>query len=89
MVTADQNALCEKIAALADSMQPELLKFLEKAVNQDSGSYDTEDVNAFGVFLTDACRKLGADVLVHDSSVHGNQLPALSIAKLMMTRAVC
>ena len=37
MVTADQNALCEKIAALADSMQPELLKFLEKAVNQDSG----------------------------------------------------
>ena len=30
MVTADQNALCEKIAALADSMQPELLKFLEK-----------------------------------------------------------
>ena len=51
MVTADQNALCEKIAALADSMQPELLKFLEKAVNQDSGSYDTEDVNAFGVFF--------------------------------------
>lgn len=74
MVTADQNALCEKIAALADSMQPELLKFLEKAVNQDSGSYDTEDVNAFGVFLTDACRKLGADVLVHDSSVHGNPI---------------
>lgn len=31
MVTADQNALCEKIAALADSMQPELLKFLEKS----------------------------------------------------------
>ena len=55
MVTADQNALCEKIAALA----------LMPAAN---------------LVQMSSCMILQYTVI---------QLPALSIAKLMMTRAVC
>ncbi len=66
--------LAERIADQANSMQPKLLGFLEQAVNQDSGSYDTDDVNAFGHFLADICREMGGDVFVHQSSVHGNPI---------------
>lgn len=74
MTTEDLKMLYGQINKLADDMQPKLLHFLEEAVNKDSGSYDTEDVNAFGDFLIETCRKLGADVLVYESSIHGNPI---------------
>lgn len=70
----DMKLLSGKISDIADEMQPKLLNFLERAVNQDSGSYDTDDVNAFGNFLADTCRKMGGDVFVQHSNVHGDPI---------------
>ena len=64
----------ERIRIQSDAVQADLISFLETIVNKESGSYDTEDVNALGDFLQAICQGMGAQITRPKSSVHGDPI---------------
>lgn len=68
------NEAIERIRTQSDAAQTELVSFLETIVNKESGSFDTDDVNALGDYLQSVCEKMGAQVTRLKSSIHGDPI---------------
>lgn len=62
--------ICHKV----DTLSSDLLQYLESCVNQDSGSSDTDDVNAFGDFLIRKCESMGGVVTREKSTIAGDPI---------------
>ena len=66
--------LAEEIRCFSEEKKPEMENFLASLVNRESGSYDTEDVNALGDFLVKVCTEMGGSVTRHRSRVHADPI---------------
>ncbi len=70
----DINRLAGEIRTFSAGKQAELTQFLAGLVNRESGSFDTEDVNALGDYLIEVCKAMGAVVTRPRSTVHGDPI---------------
>ena len=70
----EKKQLVKQIEKICSSQSKEAISFLETIVNKESGSFDTEDVNTLGDFLTKICKSMGAEITKQKSSVHGDPI---------------
>ena len=68
------SELAEEIRDFSEKKKAEMEGFLAGLVNQESGSYDTADVNALGDFLIKGCQDMGGKVTRLHSTVHADPI---------------
>lgn len=55
---------------------PEMIALLKRLVESESPSHDKAAVDRVGVIVTEACRRLGAQVEIHPQTKTGDQVVA-------------
>ncbi len=70
----DINRLAKEIEALTEGKEAEMTAFLADIVNRESGSFDTDDVNALGDYLESLAKEMGAKISRPKAAVHGDPI---------------
>ncbi len=68
------NQLAKRIQSLTEGKEAEMTKSLANLVNRESGSFDTEDVNALGDYLIGIAKEMGAKITRPKATVHGDPI---------------
>ncbi|MDR1518875.1 MAG: M20 family metallopeptidase [Planctomycetota bacterium] len=74
----DARALRRKLDQFVDSQKTAMFAMLERLVDQDSGSYDTGDVNRLGDYLADQLESMGCAATKHCREGAGYPLTVLA-----------